>query len=128
MATGKNWNIPVFWGPLLRFISSPILAIVYSFGYPEFHTLRNDPPYIFGFILAHIVILAVVSALVFPRYLDVFIPPERRLDGVKPVAPNILDNVVDAQIIRDNENGSQSESQDEKEDRRKALQEQGLIK
>lgn len=112
----------------MRFISAPILAIVYSFGYPEFNGLRNDPPYIFGFILAHIIILITVSSLVIPRYLDVFIPPDRRLDGAKPIAPNVPENIMDAQIVRETENGSQSESQDEKEDRRKALQEQHLIK
>jgi len=126
VATGNNWKIPVFWGFLLRFISAPILAIVYSFGYPEFHALRNDPPYIFGFILAHIVILAVLFGLVVPRYLDVFVPPERRLDGQKPVAPNVQENVMDAQIMRNTEDGSLSECSDEKADRLKALQEQGL--
>jgi len=35
VGTGKNWKIPVFWGPLLRYISAPILAIVFSFSYPE---------------------------------------------------------------------------------------------
>lgn len=128
VGAGKNWKIPVFWGSLMRFISAPILAIVYSFGYPEFNGLRNDPPYIFGFILAHIIILITVSSLVIPRYLDVFIPPDRRLDGAKPIAPNVPENIMDAQIVRETENGSQSESQDEKEDRRKALQEQHLIK
>ena len=90
---------------MLRFISAPILAIIYSFGYPEFHTLRNDPPYIFGFILAHIIIITVLSSLVFPRYLDVFILPERRLDGAKPVAPNVLENLVDAKILEKTEKG-----------------------
>ena len=84
---------------MLRFISAPILAIVYSFGYPEFHTLRNDPPYIFGFILAYIIIIAVLFSLVFPRYLDIFILPKRRLDGAKLVTLNILENLVDAKIL-----------------------------
>ena len=114
---------------MLRFISAPILAIVYSFGYPEFHTLRNDPPYIFGFILAHIVIIAVLSSLIFPRYLDVFIPPERRNDGNKAIAPNVPENAVDAQILDKTEKGDSSDrsnSQEEKEDRRKALETQNL--
>ena len=107
VGTGKNWKIPVFWGPLLRYISAPILMIVYSFAYPEFYTLRNDPPYIFGFILAHICILAGIFGLVLPRYLDVFVPYERREDGAKPFAPNVIDNVTEAQAVSDTESGSQ---------------------
>ena len=45
VATGKNWSIPSLWAPLIRYISAPILFIIYSFAYPEFWTLRNDPVY-----------------------------------------------------------------------------------
>lgn len=104
VAQGKNWNIPVFWGPLLRFISSPTLAIVFSFGYPEFYTLRNDPVYIFGFILAHIVIAAILIAFLVPRWAKVIVPVERRHEGQKPVSVgNVLtvdNDVEDAQKIR----------------------------
>lgn len=71
-------------------------------------------------------ILAVLSGFVIPRYLDVFVPPERRLDGEKPIAPNMIENVMDAQIMRGAEDGNLSETSDEKADRLKTLQSQGL--
>lgn len=105
----------VFWGFLLRYISAPILAIVFSFGYPEFYTLRNDPPYIFGFILAHIVILSVLLGFTLPRYLDVFIPPGREMDGVKNYGPNVTEGLVEAEAVREAESGSGHESDEMKE-------------
>ncbi|KAL4931403.1 sodium:neurotransmitter symporter family protein, partial [Aspergillus undulatus] len=36
----KNWKIPSFWPVLLRYVCAPVLAIIFSFAYPEFHTLR----------------------------------------------------------------------------------------
>lgn len=78
---GKNWNIPRFWPVLLRYVSAPILAIIFSFAYPEFHTLRYDPLMITGFILTHLCLLGILLGLVMPRYYDVFIPPSRRNDG-----------------------------------------------
>ncbi|KAF7593750.1 hypothetical protein BBP40_010926 [Aspergillus hancockii] len=75
---GRNWNIPPFWPVLLRYISAPILAIIFSFAYPEFHTLRYDPMMIAGFILAHLCLLAILLGLVLPRYYDCFIPFDRR--------------------------------------------------
>lgn len=90
VAQGKNWKIPSFWGVLLRYISSPTLAIVFSFGYPEFYTLRNDPVYIVGFIIAHIVIAAVLLCLALPRWSAAIVPNKRRNEGKKPVAPDVL--------------------------------------
>ncbi|KAH7202948.1 hypothetical protein BKA60DRAFT_641062 [Fusarium oxysporum] len=49
VAGGKRWNIPVFWGFVLRYISAPILAIIVSFAFPLFYTKRNDPLHIFAF-------------------------------------------------------------------------------
>jgi len=113
VGTGKNWKIPVFWGPLLRYISAPILAIVFSFSYPEFHTLRYDPPYIFGFILAHIVIFAALAGFTIPRYLDVFVPPERREDGVKNYGTNVTEGLLEGELVREVENGSGRGSSEE---------------
>ncbi|KAK4502818.1 hypothetical protein PRZ48_006244 [Zasmidium cellare] len=104
VATGKNWSIPVFWAPLLRYISAPILAIVFSFAYPEFYTLRNDPVYIFGFIIAHFVLACTAFGFLLPRYMDVFITPETRKVGQKDYAPNVVlepmggDDVEEAKI------------------------------
>ncbi|KAL8672424.1 MAG: hypothetical protein Q9168_003102 [Polycauliona sp. 1 TL-2023] len=94
VGSGKNWNIPIFWSPLIRYISAPILFIVYSFAYPEFWTLRNDPPYIFGFILAHFCLKFAISSLVLPRYYDVFVPMHRLDDGKRVAAPGVLENLI----------------------------------
>lgn len=83
-----NWNIPTFWPVLLRYISAPILAIVFSFAYPEFYTLRYDPMMISGFILAHICLLLILLGVVFPRYYDIFIPPNRRAEGTEVTIAN----------------------------------------
>lgn len=81
VATGKNWKIPSFWPFLIRYVSAPILAIIYSFSYSSFYTLRNDPMYIVGFAVAHLSLVLITLGFIVPRYFDVFIPPQRREDG-----------------------------------------------
>ncbi|KAI7105533.1 SNF-domain-containing protein [Hortaea werneckii] len=115
VAAGKNWNIPALWGPLLRYISSPILFIVYSFAYPEFWTLRNDPVYVFGFILAHICLVAMVVSVIAPRFFDVFVPVDRRDDGVREYAPNVTEGLLDAEAIERSESGSGDEKRSSSE-------------
>jgi solute carrier family 6 GABA transporter-like protein 1 len=84
---GKNWKIPAFMPFLLRYLSGPVLAIIFSFAFPEFHTLRYDPMMIAGFILSIITIIVVLLGLVMPRYYVVFIPANRRLEGTEPTVP-----------------------------------------
>ncbi|KAF1359347.1 SNF-domain-containing protein [Lizonia empirigonia] len=81
---GKNWKIPSFLPFLLRYISGPVLAIIFSFAYPEFHTLRYDPMYITGFILANLTMVVIILGFTIPRYYDAFIPYERRGEGTEP--------------------------------------------
>jgi solute carrier family 6 GABA transporter-like protein 1 len=81
---GKNWKIPPFLPFLLRYISGPVLAIIFSFAFPEFHTLRYDPMMITGFILSILTIIVVLVGAVMPRYYDAFIPFERRGEGTEP--------------------------------------------
>jgi len=69
---------------LLRYLSGPVLAIILSFAFPEFHTLRYDPMMIAGFILSILTIIAILLGLVMPRYYDAFIPVHRRLEGTEP--------------------------------------------
>ena len=105
-----NWNIPRFWPILLRYVSAPILAIVFSFAYPEFHTLRYDPMMIAGFILAHFCLLLTLLGVVFPRYYNVFIPPHRRNEGTEIMTanqPKEHDFVSDAGML-DFESGRKS--------------------
>lgn len=85
---GKNWKIPVFWPVLLRYISGPVLSIIFSFAYPEFYTLRYDPMMIAGFILAHLGLLLILLGFVMPRYYDVFIPLDRRDEELKVTQAN----------------------------------------
>ncbi|KAF1968292.1 Sodium:neurotransmitter symporter [Bimuria novae-zelandiae CBS 107.79] len=81
---GKNWKIPSSLPFLLRYISGPVLAIIFSFAYPEFHTLRYDPMMITGFILSHLGMLAIIMGYAIPRYYDALIPVERREEGTEP--------------------------------------------
>lgn len=82
-----NWNIPRFWPPLLRYASAPILAIVFSFAYPEFYTLRYDPMMIAGFILAHLCLLLILLGVILPRYYNIFVPRRRRSEGTEVTIP-----------------------------------------
>ncbi|KAF2644803.1 SNF-domain-containing protein [Massarina eburnea CBS 473.64] len=84
VGVGQNWKIPPFLPFLLRYISGPILAIIFSFAYPEFHTLRYDPMMIAGFILAHITMLAIILGYAIPKYYDALVPVERRGEGTEP--------------------------------------------
>lgn len=81
---GRNWKIPAFLPFLWRYISCPVLAIVFSFAFPEFHTLRYDPMMIAGFIIAIFTLIAMIVGFVMPRYYDAFIPLERRGEGTEP--------------------------------------------
>jgi len=84
VGVGNNWKIPPFLPFLLRYISGPVLAIIFSFAYPEFHTLRYDPMMITGFIIAHIIMVAIILGYAIPRYYDVLIPVDRRGEGDEP--------------------------------------------
>lgn len=66
---------------LLRYVSGPVLAIIFSFAFPEFHTLRYDPMMITGFILSILGMVGVLLGFVMPRYYDAFIPAHRRDEG-----------------------------------------------
>jgi solute carrier family 6 GABA transporter-like protein 1 len=88
VAVGKNWSIPLVWGPVLRYISAPILAIIASFSYPDFYARgRMDPLHIFGFTCAHIGFFLVVVGLVLPRAFDIFVRPEKRDEFKVAYAP-----------------------------------------
>lgn len=75
---------------LLRYISAPILAIVYSFAYPDFYPLRNDPLHVFGFFVGHLALVFALAGFFVPRWYDCLIPPMRRGEGKLPYAPGVL--------------------------------------
>jgi solute carrier family 6 GABA transporter-like protein 1 len=87
---GRNWRIPTFVPFLWRYVSGPVLAIIFSFAFPEFHTLRYDPMMIAGFILSILTLTAMIVGFVMPRYYGKFIPPERRDEGSEPTTANAL--------------------------------------
>ncbi|ETN38323.1 uncharacterized protein HMPREF1541_06357 [Cyphellophora europaea CBS 101466] len=107
IATGKNWSIPFFWGPLLRYVSAPILAIILGFAYPSFHAVRNDPLQILGFTVANFTMAFVAIGLVFPRYFIPFVPKEKRGMGHIPFKPDVSVAVVDVSMGRVIEEGGQ---------------------
>ncbi|KAH9879102.1 hypothetical protein J1614_002537 [Plenodomus biglobosus] len=80
----NNWKIPAFLPVLLRYLSGPVLAIIFSFAFPEFHTLRYDPMMITGFILSVLTMIVMIVGFVMPRYYDAFIPVARRGEGAEP--------------------------------------------
>lgn len=75
---------------LLRYISGPVLAIIFSFAFPEFHTLRYDPLMILGFIVSLIGLCVIILGFVMPRYFDAFVPKSRRAEGTEETIVNEL--------------------------------------
>ncbi|GMK53621.1 hypothetical protein CspeluHIS016_0102070 [Cutaneotrichosporon spelunceum] len=116
---GRNWKIPVFVPFLWRYVSGPVLAIIFSFAFPEFHTLRYDPMMVAGFILSILTLAVMIGGFVMPRYYGKFISPERRFEGSEPTTANQLkldadESVSSSQSVDDTsldgiENGSTSE-------------------
>jgi solute carrier family 6 GABA transporter-like protein 1 len=103
IGVGKNWSLPFVWAPMLRYISGPILAIIFSLAYPSFDEVSNDPLYIIGFIVAHCLLLWIVIGFIFPRWYDIFIKHERREDWKQPYAPNQLRGTTDGQEVGNTE-------------------------
>lgn len=89
MDSDKKCKIPFLWSPLIRYIAAPILAIVYSFSYPSFYALRKDPLHILGFVIGHLALLLVGSGFIFPRWLNILIPPPRRGEGKLDIGANV---------------------------------------
>lgn len=87
VGSGKNWSLPTFWPVLLRYISGPILAIIYGFSYPAFYEMRYDPLHILGFGVGHIALLLIFGGFIVPRWFNVFIPKHRLAEGKLPYAP-----------------------------------------
>ncbi|CAG1991375.1 unnamed protein product [Fusarium graminearum] len=108
IGVGKNWSLPFIWAPMLRYVSGPILAIIFSLAYPSFDEVKNDPLHIVGFIVAHCLLLWIVIGYIFPRWYDVFIVHDRRDDWKQPYAPNISRGTTDGQEVDSNEAATSS--------------------
>lgn len=94
-----NWRIPFFMPFLLRYISGPILAIIFSFAFPEFHTLRYDPMMVAGFILSLLGVSIVLFGFVAPRYYGAFIPAHRKMEGKEETVIN--EDKVDSIVLEE---------------------------
>lgn len=94
MGVGSNWSIPSFLPVLLRYVSGPVLAIIFSFAYPDFYELRYDPLMIFGFIVAHLCLLLVLVGFVMPRYYDAMVPLGRLKDGTDETIVNVTKDLA----------------------------------
>lgn len=90
VAVGKNWSIPVVWGPVLRYVSAPIMAIIFSFAYPSFYEVRNDPLHIFAFGVSHVVMVIVALGFIVPRAFDIFVPADKLHMGQNVYAPQVI--------------------------------------
>jgi solute carrier family 6 (neurotransmitter transporter, GABA) member 1 len=97
---------------LLRYVSGPVLAIIFSFAYPEFYTLRYDPLMILGFIVAHIGMVIVIGGCVMPRYYSVLIPAHRRAEGTEETVAMEPKGEVVARAIADGAGSSDEERVD----------------
>ena len=114
--SGKNWSLPFYRAPLLRYVSDPILAIILSLAYPSFEALSNDPLHIMGFIVGHVLLVWCVAGFVMPHWLDIFIVPERRGDWKQPISPGILPDTTEGEARDRLESGSSSDITEEKKD------------
>jgi solute carrier family 6 GABA transporter-like protein 1 len=66
-----------------------------------------------GFIIGHFLLVWCVLGFVMPRWLDVFIIPERRDDWKQPIAPCVLRGTREAEIDSNLEAASASDSMHE---------------
>lgn len=108
----KNWGIPLYWAPVLRYISAPILAIVVSFAYPAFSAKSNDPLHVFAFTVAHCVMVLVGVGFVVPRWFDIFVPPDRLHLGKADYAPQVSATPQDIRGVQVAEEGNSEEAHD----------------
>jgi solute carrier family 6 GABA transporter-like protein 1 len=78
----------------------PILAIILSFSYPSFNTVRHDPCHIVGFVVANMTMLFIAVGWLMPKFYDPFVPVEVRGRGNLDFAPNESVAVVEAHSNR----------------------------
>ncbi|KAJ3498546.1 hypothetical protein NLG97_g1039 [Lecanicillium saksenae] len=118
VAVGNNWSIPIVWGPILRYISAPIMAVTFSFSYKAFYVVRNDPLHIFAFATAHVVMIIIAAGFIVPRAFDIFVPADKLHVGKSFYAPQVV-----VLGVLDGEEAAQVEatSQDADEDKTTAV-------
>jgi solute carrier family 6 GABA transporter-like protein 1 len=87
--TGNNWKLHPLWPVILKYVTGPAVGLVLSFAYPKFkdNFMYNNPPYLYSFVLMHIVIIFITVFFVFPSWGNFLIPEPRRVDGKFGVNP-----------------------------------------
>jgi len=69
-----------------------------------------------GFIIAHFLLVWCVVGFVMPQWLDIFIIPERRDDWKQPLAPGVLRDTTEGEVVDRLETGSQLDMTEGKRD------------
>lgn len=71
---------------------------------------RYDPLQIFGFAVCHLAIFCILSTLLLPRWIDPLVPAERRSEGDRAYAPQVILGVNDVRVATRVEAGLNSPS------------------
>lgn len=87
-----NWKLHWAWPVLLKYVTAPAVSLVLSFAYPKMYSknYQRDPPYLYSFILMHMVLLYISLCFMAPRFLDFLIPVTRRNEGRYDVMPRVV--------------------------------------
>ena len=109
VARGENWHIPVFWAPMIRWLSAPILMILLSFAYANVHKYANDPLHIFGLIVAHIAIFFVSAGFLLPMTMNMWTSLEER-DGYKKQYAKGPREVLEEELTAIDEKGKEDDN------------------
>lgn len=85
IVSGNNWRLHWFWPICLKYITAPAVGLVFTFAYPKFlnttDRMFENPPYLYSFILMHLVVIFIIVLFIFPRFFNFLIPETRREDG-----------------------------------------------
>lgn len=101
VAQGKNWGLPFFWAPLLRWLAAPVLMTILSISYSEFKEKSRDPLHIFGFIFAHAFVICIIGGLILPRWFSLWISVEEKEAHKLQYATSPTVPLPAEQIVRD---------------------------
>jgi solute carrier family 6 GABA transporter-like protein 1 len=108
-----NWKLHWAWPALLKYITAPAVSLVLSFAYPKMYAgnYHRDPPYLYSFILMHMVLLFISSCFIMPKFLDFLVPVTRRGEGKYDVMPRVVIGETPVVHLAGVEHGYQNETQ-----------------
>lgn len=70
IAQGNNWSLPMFWAPVMRWITAPVLAVILAIGYQDYTVgkeYHKDPLHVFSFILSHVGVAFIIVGFFWPN-------------------------------------------------------------